>query len=160
MTKSTAPDENDSVFWVRFCLGLDGGLSDLFSDAVIETVLTQISVPTYAAAALAEVAAARYAARAASVSIGATKIAMKEKFEAAKKLAENLRKGGPGNMPGGDGSAAIACSMKVGGTSISEKTNFRDNSDRVMPSFEVGMDDNPYKGRRVNNHRWWDDGDE
>lgn len=142
--------------WVKFCLGGDDGLASLFTDAEIDAVLAEQPAPTYAAAALAEVAAARFAARAATVTISKTKINLKEKFDAAKKLAENLRKGGPGNIPGGDGSAAIAASVRVGGTSISEKASFRDNPDRVLPEFELGMDDNPVEQRRRNEPDWED----
>jgi hypothetical protein len=147
MTSSTsydnAPRASDHVSLVRMMLGGNEGAAPLFTNTEIEVVLELAPVPTYAAAALWEMAAAKWSAGV-DQSIGATSISLSQKISAAMDMAKRLREGGPGLIPGGDGSGTPTAEMIVGGISRSEKEAFLDDSDRIQPNFSLGQDDNPY----------------
>lgn len=159
MSSSTAYDQaptaDDKVSLVRLMLGGSDGASPLFANAEIEVVLQLQPVPTYAAAALWDMAAAKWAAQV-DQSIGATSISLSKKAEAARVQADRLRAGGAGYLPGGDGSGTPTAEMVVGGISISEAIAYTENTDAIQPSFAVGMDDDPDADSRpdVNLGRW------
>lgn len=138
-----APRADDKISLVRMMLGGDEGASPLFTNTEISVVLQLTPVPTYAAAALWDMAAAKYASKI-DTSIGATRVSLSQKVKAAMDMATRLREGGPGSIPGGDGSGTPTAEMIVGGISISANQALDDNTDAVQPNFSLGMDDNPY----------------
>jgi len=148
--ENAVPNAADKVWLVRMCLGgssgsgaQSGGISDLFSNADIEEYLKIQDIPTYCAAALCEVAAAQWASQV-TQTMGRTKQELSDKIANAKLMAKNLREGGPGDIPGGDGSGSPTLTgLAVGGISRDEKRAFRDDPDRIQPSFGLGMDDAP-----------------
>lgn len=151
-------DPTDKVSLVRLALGDLDPDDQLFTDGQIQAVLDIQPIVTWAAAALAESAAARFA-READIALGRTRIALGQKFKFWKEMALNLRKGGPGDLPGGDGSGAPTLSMTVGGLSRSEREAFKDDEDRIQPNFSLGMDDNPRSNPdRDDPSRRFDDG--
>jgi len=147
--ENSVPDATDKTWLVRMCLGDSSGtkasktpISALFSNADIEQYLTIQPIPTYCAAALCEVAAAAWAAQV-TQTLGKTRQELSDKIKHAKLMAKNLRDGGPGDIPGGDGSGAPDLFMEVGGISRDEKAAFRNDPDRIQPNFSLGMDDAP-----------------
>lgn len=138
-----APRADDKISLVRMMLGGNEGASPLFTNTEISVVLQLTPVPTYAAAALWDMAAAKWAAKI-DTSIGATRVSLSQKVKAAMDMATRLRDGGPGFIPGGDGSGTPTADMVVGGISIDANDAFRDDPDTVQPNFSLGMDDNPY----------------
>lgn len=150
MGYSGAPKATDKVALVRLALGDTNTADPLFTDTEVEVVLELQPIVTFAAAALAEMAAAKFA-REVAVSIGSTRVDCQQQFDHYKRLALNLRKGGPGDLPGGDGSGQPTLSMTVGGISRSEKQAFEDDSDAIQPSFEIGQDDHPGTANATSN---------
>jgi hypothetical protein len=159
MSSSTAYDQaptaDDKVSIVRLMLGGNDGASPLFTNAELEVVLQLQPVPTYAAAALWDMAAAKWASQV-DQSIGATSISLSKKAEAARAQADRLRAGGPGYLPGGDGSGTPTAEMLVGGISVDQRIAYAEDTDAIQPSFSVGMDDDPDGDQRsdVNLGRW------
>lgn len=135
-------DPQDKVSLVRLCLGDLDRDDKLFTDAVIAAVLEVQPIVTFAAAALADSAAARFS-READIALGKTRISLSQKAVAWKDIAKCLRDGGPGDLPGGDGSGAPTLTMTVGGISKQEREDFLNDDDRIQPNFSLGMDDNP-----------------
>ena len=146
MSSSTAYDQapraDDKVSLVRMMLGGNDGASPLFTNQELAVVLELQPVPTYAAAALWDMAAARWSSLV-DQSIGSTSISLSQKAEAARETAKRLRAGGPGFLPGGDGSGTPTADMVVGGLSYSERAGYMEDDDRIQPTFSVGMDDDP-----------------
>lgn len=143
----------DSIDLVRLAIG-DTDVDDLiFSDDEITTILDIQPIVTYAAAALADMAAAKFA-RQVSIGIGSTRVEAQQRFEHYKQLAKDLRSSGGGSIPGGDGSGSPTLTMNVGGISRSKRDALRENTDAIQPSFSVGQDDNPQATSDFERSRW------
>lgn len=131
---------NDEAY-TRLCLG-DTVAPYKFASALITAALAAAGSPTMAAAALADARAASFADQV-NTRIGATSVDKSDRYEHWKALADRLRAGGPGDLPGGAGIGAPAVSATLTGASISEILGEESNTDLVKPSFNVGGDDIP-----------------
>ena len=152
MGYSGAPKSTDKVALVRLALGDTDPDDPLFTDAEVTVVLELQPIVTYAAAALAEMAAAKFA-RLVSVSIGSTSISNESKFQHYTELAKRLRET-PGDLPGGDGSGVATLVMTVKGITKSGRRAFLENTDAIQPSFSIGQDDYPGTPDAVDDDRW------
>jgi hypothetical protein len=139
---TAAPVTSNRVDLIRLFIGDTNKDNALMTDEEICLVLGIQAINTYAAAACADIIAAKFA-RKVTVSIGDTKIENEGKFKQYMKLADRLRAGGPGDLPGGDGSGAVNAQMFVGGLSKSQRNDFFSDSDRIQPNFNLGKDDHP-----------------
>ena len=138
---SHAPDVSDPVSMVRFLVGDVDSNNPILTDSEILAITNIQPVITYAAAAAADIIAARYAVQI-DTTIGRTKVSLSQRFEHFKSLADRLRESA-GDLPGGDGTGQPTVGMFVGGISISEEKALADDADRIQPSFSIGMNDNP-----------------
>lgn len=125
---------------VRFALGDIVELGHRIEDETITAVLVRQPIETYAAAACAQAIAGTLAAKV-DKSIGATSITLSQQMAHYMELAKTLREGGPGALPGGDGSGSSAPEVWAGGVSYTERDTLNADSDYIKPSFSVGMDD-------------------
>ena len=127
---------------VRFLCG-DTDNNHLFlSDNEVAYALAEQPIPVYAAAACADAIANKLSARV-DKTIGKTSLRLSQQAEAFRKTAERLRNGGPGNLPGGDGSGERVGGIFVGGVSISGNQDLRNDTTIEQPSFSIGQDDSP-----------------
>ena len=147
---SHAPDPSDPVSMVRFLVGDVDSSNPILTDSEILAITTLQPVITYAAAAAADTIAARYAIQV-DTAIGRTRISLSDRFDHFKQLADRLRETA-GDLPGGDGTGIPTVSMFVGGISVSANEAMADDTDRVQPSFTIGMDDNPGNYPNVNDY--------
>lgn len=131
----------DRVGWIRTLIGDDDEDNELLTTITIQTVVDCQSVNTYAAAACAELIAAKFA-RDVQRTIGSLSAACQQKYEHYKDLAKCLREGGAGDLPGGDGTGVPTVRMTVGGVSIDANEALLDDADLVQPNFRIGQDDN------------------
>lgn len=138
---SGAPGTDDPSGLVRLLIGDTRSDDPILTDSEIEAILGLQPIVTYAAAACADIIAARFA-REVDMAIGETKINLSQKVKSYQALADRLRESA-GDIPGGDGTGVATTSMFVGGISFTERDDFLDNSDRIQPNFSLGMDDNP-----------------
>lgn len=125
---------------VRWICGDTVKATAKLSDTEINNVLSLQPVVTYAAAACCDAIAALFSAKA-DLALGKTRVSLSQKAKAYERLADRLRKGGPGKLPGGDGSGVFPTSAFVGGTSKSELEAFHAETDLIQSSFEIGKDD-------------------
>lgn len=137
---------------VRFLLGdtTNVAATEFLTDAEINAVLAIQPNPVWAAAACADAIAGKVS-RKVDKSIGKTSVKLSQQVDAFRKLADRLRAGGAGSLPGGDGSANPAGGVFIGGATISENDSIHEDTDLVQPSFSIGQDDIP--GTRNNNVR-------
>lgn len=127
---------------VRRAVGDTDKDDQLISDEEIEAVLVDQPVVNYAAAAVADLISAKFARRA-DKTIGKTSISASQVAKAYERIADRLRAGGAGTVPGGDGSGVPTAVMFVGGTTKSGNRLLADNPDTEQQSFARGQDDNP-----------------
>lgn len=124
---------------VRLIIGDTSTSDQQLADEEISYVLGVQSTVTYAAASCCELIAAKYA-RKVNTQNGALRVSAAAQHEHYLKLAERLRAGGPGTIPGAEGGVLLA-DMYVGGALVSEKSSLESDNDNVEPSFSLGMDD-------------------
>lgn len=127
---------------VRMLVGDTINTDPLLHDEEIYYVIGQQSATNYAAAVCAEMIAAIYA-RQVNTQNSELRISAAARYKAYTALADRLRKMGPGELPGGDGSGALLGTMYVGGSSVSAKEALDADTDLVKPNFSIGMDDYP-----------------
>lgn len=127
---------------VRFLVQDVNTSFQMFSNEEINAVLDDQPIPTYAAASLLEALSIRYALQV-DKAIGQTRISLSRRSQAFAEAAARLRAGGPGNMPGGDGSGERAAVMFVGGLDVAGNEAIREDSSVEQSSFKVGQDDRP-----------------
>jgi len=127
---------------VRFLIGDTISTAQLMQNEEINAVLAYQPSPVYAAAACADALGARFS-RDADLSIGATSVSASQRAAGFHRLADRLRAGGAGNLPGGDGTGVANVSMFVGGLSIAGNDALAEDDDTVKSQFAVGQDDNP-----------------
>ena len=82
-------------------------------------------------------------ARQANQETSELRVSAAARFKHYKDLAQALRDGGPGDIPGGDGSGVVRATFYVGGAKKSQKDALRSNDDIVAPTFALGSDDYP-----------------
>lgn len=137
----TGVDADEPITLVRAMIGDTDPNDPLFDDATIEQILSVNESPTLAAAALADMAAAKYIRLSVSKTIGRTKVDFSKIAGTYSKLADKLRALGPGDIPGGSG--ANAGGILAGGIRRSEFREERSQTEFQPYSFEVGQDDIP-----------------
>jgi len=139
---SGAPGTDEPVGLVRLFVGDTNAAIPILTDGEIEAVLSLQPIVTYAAAACADLIAARFS-RDVDMAIGKTRISLSQKADAYRTLADRLRSAA-GDLPGGDGTGIATASMFVGGTSVDAREDLLyEDSDRIKPQFTLGQDDNP-----------------
>jgi hypothetical protein len=113
---------------VRLNIGDTDESRQQMQDEEIAYVLTQETSTTLAAAACCD-------------ENGALKVSAEKRMEHYQKLADRLRKGGDGEVPGD--AVVVDATMYVGGTSKAAKDEIFQDSDAVWGSFKLGQDDHP-----------------
>lgn len=112
------------------------------SDEEINFALSIQPVPTYAAAAVAQAVADKFAMLV-DQDIGQTSLALSQRWEHWNAMADRLRKGGAGDIPGGDGTGERTAVMFVGGLDRAGNDAIRRDNTVEQSSFRVGQDDKP-----------------
>ena len=125
---------------VRLMIGDTDESRQQMADEEILYVLTQETASTLAAAACCDMLAAKYSFQM-NTENGALKVAAEKRMEHYQKLADRLRKGGAGEVPGDP--IVVEATMYVGGSSQNAKDNIFQDADAVWGSARLGMDDNP-----------------
>jgi len=147
------PEITDRVSLIRLMIGDTDKNEILLTDEEICLALNAQPINTYAAAACADFIAAKFA-REVQRTRGAVSAACNQRFLQYKELARCLRAGGPGDLPGGDGTGVPTLGMRVGGITFAGNDALRDDSDAVPPTFALGQTDN----ERVSTDRNDEDG--
>lgn len=127
---------------VRFLIGDTLASRPLLKDLEIDAVLSFQPNPVWAAAACADAIANLFASKV-DKAIGQTRISLSQQVKHYQQMADRFRAGGPGNLPGGDGSAERVGGIFVGGVDKDENQSIRDDASVEQPSFNVGQDDHP-----------------
>jgi hypothetical protein len=127
---------------VRWLIGDTIASRPLLLDAEINAALSFQPTPSFAATACADAIANKVASKV-DKTIGKTSIKLSQMVDAYRQMADRLRAGGAGNLPGGDGSGVHLGGIFVGGASISEDEALRSDSDLNQSSFSIGQDDHP-----------------
>lgn len=125
---------------VRLLIGDTDDSRQQLQDEEIAYVLTQQTSTTLAAAACADLLCAKYAFLV-NTENGSLRLSAAARHKHYQDLADRLRAGGAGEIPG-DATVHDA-RIYVGGTSISDKDNILGDSDTVQPAFRLGQDDHP-----------------
>lgn len=128
---------------IRFMTGDTDSTRVQALDEEIYGVLTYEPSPAYAAAIVADALAAKYSFQVSTVN-GSMRIAAEHRMSHYMKLADRLRAGGPGDVPG-DPNLNLS-TMSVQGTSIAAKDAILSDSDNVQNVFKLGQDDHPDTG--------------
>lgn len=105
--------------------------TELLSTAECNWLLTTYGSPRAAAPHAARAIAADFADKV-DKSVGDFRLAANEKFEHYTTLAKSLER-----------QASFSATPYAGGISISDKRSYEDDTDRVPPSFTIGMHDDP-----------------
>lgn len=137
---TSATGTTASMQKVRVLIGDTDEDDPQLDDEVLYYVLAAQPVLTYAAAACADILAAKYA-RQVNITIGETRVTKERIYYHYKSLAESLRSSGPGDIPGGDGAGIILADAYVGGSSVADKESLNDNTDNSPTPFRLGQDD-------------------
>ena len=125
---------------VRLLIGDTDDARQQLQDEEIAYVLTQQVQTTLAAAACCDLLAAKYSFLV-NTENGSLRLSAAARHQHYIKLADRLRAGGAGEVPGD--STVHDARIYVGGTSISAKNNILSDSDVVQPAFRLGQDDHP-----------------
>ena len=132
---------NSSLMKVRLMIGDTDANRQQLQDEEINWVLGNETSPTLAAAACADLLAGKY-----SFLVNTENLSLK--LSAASRqlhyqtLADRLRKGGAGEIPGD--AIITSAEMYVGGQSVSAKADLNADSDNRETDFSLGMDDSPW----------------
>ena len=125
---------NSDLDAVRFLVQDIDTNDQLVQDEEINWALTQGGGVYTAAALVAGVIAAKFARMADKETVGKVSVSYTKRAEQYFKLEESLKK---------KASTQDLGLPYAGGISKSDMESVRSNTDRVKPSFTVGMDDNP-----------------
>jgi hypothetical protein len=131
---------NSDLYKVRFMVGDNDVNRQQIQDEEILYILTQETSPALAAAIACDGLAAKYSFSMNSV-VGSLSISAERRMKHYMDLADRLRKGGAGNLPGD--SIITNATMSVGGTSVAAKEALADDSDAIGAPFRIGQDDHP-----------------
>lgn len=125
---------------VRLLIGDTDDSRQQLQDEEINYVLTQQSSVTLAAAACCDILAAKYAFLV-NTENGSLRLSAAARHKHYLSLADRLRAGGAGNIPG-DATVHDA-RIYVGGVSQATKDTITEDSDAVVAPFRIGQDDHP-----------------
>lgn len=125
---------------VRLLLGDTDTSVQQLQDEEITYVLGYETSPALAAAACADLLAAKYAIQV-NTENGSLKVAASARMNHFADLADRLRKGGAGFIPGDP--VVIQATMYVGGASQEAKDAITADSDNLYGPFRIGQDDYP-----------------
>jgi hypothetical protein len=134
MTFTYTPGDTSSATRVRLLLGdtdPDAPLQQRLENEEITDLLTISGGYRAAAAAAADALAAKFARLASSKRMGQASLEWR-RFEQLSSLAKTLRS-----------SVSLAAVPFAGGISIAQRNTLDQDTDRVVPSFQKGMMDNP-----------------
>lgn len=129
-----------SLMKVRFMSGDTDTTRQQLTDEEIYGVLTYQTSPTLAAATACDALAAKYSFLC-NVENGSLRISAAARMKHYQDLADRLRAGGAGDVPGDPN--ITEATMSVGGTSVSAKDTLASNSDNIGTPFRLGQDDMP-----------------
>jgi hypothetical protein len=125
---------------VRLLIGDTDDSRQQLQDEEIAYVLTQQTSTTLAAAACCDLLVAKYAFLV-NTENGSLRLSAAARHKHYENLADRLRAGGAGEVPGD--ATVHAAEMYVGGSSVASKDDFGADSDFVQPPFRLGQDDHP-----------------
>lgn len=134
-TALTAPKDQ-----VRLLIGDTDTSDQLLQDEEIAFVLANESSVSLASAVCCELLAAKFA-RQVNTQNGALRVSAQKRHDNFLKIADRLRRGGAGTLPGD--SLNILATPFAGGLSKSGLDSLAADDDLVQPSFYVGQDDYP-----------------
>jgi hypothetical protein len=138
----TATGSTLAMIKMRTLVGDTDSTDQQFDDAVYFYAYASAGDVVYGAASVADMLAAKYV-RLTNLTVGATRISNERLYYHAVSLADRLRKSGPGDLPGGDGSGILQATAYVGGQSLSAKDALDGDGDNNPPDFKIGQDDFP-----------------
>ena len=123
---------NSDLETVRFLIGDTDSTDALLQDAEVNWTLAQNSNVYFAASMAAETIASKFA-RKVDKAVGDLRQFYSQQSKQYRALATDLKR-----------QASLKGSILpyAGGISVSDKEVVEENTDRVQPSFEMGMDDN------------------
>lgn len=125
---------------VRLFIGDTDSQREQMQNEEIDYVLTVETSPTLAAAACCDLLAAKYSFQM-NTENGSLRISAASRMQHYMDLADRLRKGGAGTIPGD--ATIINAEMYVGGASKDAKQTLLDDEDNYAGPFRLGQDDNP-----------------
>ncbi len=123
---------------VRLFIGDTDSAREQLADEEISYVLTVETSPTLAAASCCDLLAAKYSFMC-NTENGALKVSAAARMQHYIDLADRLRKGGAGEIPGD--AVVVAATMYVGGSSVAAKEAIYADTDNVSTPFQIGQDD-------------------
>lgn len=126
---------------VRLLVGDTDTSRQQLQDEEIYWPLSSIEGLNYAAATVAEILASKYAFQV-NTENSELRISAAARHKQYMALADRLRAGGPGSLPGIDGGVPLGA-VYVGGAVQADVDALSDNDSYREPSFAVGMDDLP-----------------
>lgn len=144
-TYSAAALASSDLYKVRLLIGDTDTNRQQLQDEEINYVLTAESVVTYAAAACCDLLAAKYGFLV-NTENSELRVSAAARHKHYMDLADRLRAGGGGDIPGGDGGGLPVVGFYAGGALKSEKEELINDSDVMEPAFALGQDDNPEAG--------------
>lgn len=136
-TAGLATSQKDRV---RLLIGDTDDTRQQLQDEEISYVLTQQPSTTLAAASCCDLLAAKYSFLV-NTENGSLRVSAAARHKHYLALADRLRAGGAGEMPGD--STVHDARIYVGGTSQATKDTITDDSDAVIAPFRIGQDDHP-----------------
>ena len=131
-----------SLHKIRFAVGDTDSTRQQLQDEEIFGILTWETSPMLAAAACCDGLAAKYSFQM-NVIDASLQVMAERRMAHYQNLADRLRRGGAGDIPG-DENITLIDGIYVGGASIAGKQSFASDDDFVQPSFSLGQDDNPF----------------
>ncbi len=139
-TYNAAGIGNSTLFQVRRTFGDTNSTRQQLQDEEIAYAIASTDSVTSAAAVCCDYLVAEYAFQM-DTQNGSLRIQAEKRMQHYMDLADRLRQGGDGDVPGD--TRVIAATMHVGGASLDEKEAFAADTDNVQPSARIGQDDHP-----------------
>lgn len=136
----TSSGATASLYKVRLMVGDTDTTRQQLQDEEIYYFINYQSSPTLAAAAACDALAAKYSFQINTMN-SQLRVSAAARMQHYMDLADRLRAGGAGDIPGDPN--IIEATMSVGGSSVSAKDDIFSDSDSVQPSFRLGQDDMP-----------------
>lgn len=140
-----------SLYKVRLMIGDNDTTRQQLQDEEIYGAISYESSPTLAAAVCCDYLVAKYAFLC-NVENGSLRISAAARHSHYRKLAETLRKGGAGDVPGD--STIVSATAYVGGSSKTAVDALKDDTDNILSPFRVGQDDHPDLGVSSSTSGW------